>query len=239
MLKLFQFHPAFGVRNMSPFCLKLETWLRMTGIEYEIVWTSDTRSAPKGKLPYIVDGEVTLGDSTLIIEYLKSKYGDVLDADLSPEQRMQAHVWRKLFEESLLFPMLYSRWVDPAGWSKIKHLFDRLPLPLRLLIPPLARSSVRKVVWGQGVGRHTPEEIYRFGLQDLSAIETQLADKPFMLGETPSTLDATAYGFLANLVDTDFDNPLNQKARNTPSFVAYCARMKQRYFADVTEISGN
>ena len=239
MLKLFQFHPAFGVRNMSPFCLKLETWLRMTGIEYEIVWTSDTRSAPKGKLPYIVDGEVTLGDSTLIIEYLKSKYGDVLDADLSPEQRVQAHVWRKLFEESLLFPMLYARWVDPAGWSKIKHLFDRLPLPLRLLIPPLARSSVRKVVWGQGVGRHSPEEIYRFGLQDLTAIETQLADKPFMLGETPSTLDATAYGFLVNLVDIDFDNPLNQKARNTPSFVAYCARMKQRYFADVTEISRN
>ena len=239
MLKLFQFHPAFGVRNMSPFCLKLETWLRMTGIEYEIVWTSDTRSAPKGKLPYIVDGEVTLGDSALIIEYLKGKYGDVLDADLSSEQRVQSHVWRKLFEESLLFPMLYARWVDPAGWSKIKHLFDRLSFPLRLLIPPLARSSVRKVVWGQGVGRHTPEEIYRFGLQDLSAIETQLADKPFMLGETPSTLDATAYGFLANLVDTDFDNPLNHKARNTPSFVAYCARMKQRYFADVTEISGN
>ena len=103
MLKLFQFHPAFGVRNMSPFCLKLETWLRMTGIEYEIVWTSDTRSAPKGKLPYIVDGEVTLGDSTLIIEYLKGKYGDILDAALSLEQRVQAHVWRKLFEESLLF----------------------------------------------------------------------------------------------------------------------------------------
>ncbi len=43
MLQLFQFYPAFGVRNLSPFCLKLETYLRMSGIEHEVVWSSSTR----------------------------------------------------------------------------------------------------------------------------------------------------------------------------------------------------
>ncbi len=57
MLQLFQFYPAFGVRNLSPFCLKLETYLRMSGIEHEVVWSSSTRGAPKGKLPYIVDAD--------------------------------------------------------------------------------------------------------------------------------------------------------------------------------------
>jgi hypothetical protein len=46
------------------------------------------------------------------------------------------------------------------------------------------------------------------------------------------SLDASAYDFLANLVDTDFDNPLNRKARSTPCFVTYCARIKHGYFAD-------
>ena len=233
MLKLVQFHPAFGVRNMSPFCLKLETYLRMTGIEHEVVWNSNPRSAPKGKLPCIVDGDVVMGDSSLIIDYLKAKFGDPLDERLSAEQKAQALAWRSLFEDSLLFPVLYSRWIDQLGWSKMQALFERLPLPLRYIVTGLVRGDVRKQIHAQGMGRHRPEEIYSFGLQYLAAIETLLGEKAFMLGDTPTSLDATAYGFLANLLDTDFDNPLNRQARATPGFVAYCARIKHGYFADL------
>ena len=233
MLKLVQFHPAFGSRNMSPYCLKLETYLRMTGIAHEVVWNSDTSKAPKGKLPYIIDGERVMGDSALIIDYLKEKHGDPLDGALTAEQKAQMLAWRSLFEDSLMFPILHARWIDPAGWEKMKTLFDRMPLHLRLIIPDIVRKGVRKQLFGQGMGRHTQEEIYSFGLQYLAAIEIQLGDKSFMLGAAPTSLDATAYGFLANLVDTDFDNPLNRKARGTPSFVAYCARIKQGYFADL------
>lgn len=233
MLKLVQFHPAFGSRNMSPYCLKLETYLRMAGIAHEVVWNSDTSKAPKGKLPYIIYGDRVMGDSALIIDYLKEKHGDPLDGALTAEQKAQMLAWRSLFEDSLMFPILHARWIDPAGWEKMKTLFDRMPLPLRLIIPDIVRKGVRKQLFGQGMGRHTQEEIYSFGLQYLAAIETQLGDKSFMLGETPTSLDATAYGFLANLVDTDFDNPINRKARGTPSFVAYCARIRQNYFADL------
>ena len=233
MLKLVQFHPAFGIRNMSPYCLKLETYLRMAGLEHEVVWNSDTSKAPKGKLPYIIDGDTVMGDSALIIDYLKEKHGDPLDGALTPEQKAQMLAWRSLFEDSLMFPILHARWIDPVGWEKMKTLFDRMPLPLRLTIPGIVRNGVRKQLYSQGMGRHTQEEIYGFGVQYLEAIEIQLGDKTFVLGDTPTSLDATAYGFLANLVDTDFDNPLNRKACGTPSFVAYCARIKQGYFADL------
>ncbi len=233
MLKLVQFHPAFGVRNMSPYCLKLETYLRKAGVAHEVVWNSDTSKAPKGKLPYIVDGDVVMGDSALIVGFFKEKYGDPLDGALTAGQQAQLLAWRVLFEDSLMFPILHSRWIDPAGWDRMKTLFKRLPLPLRLIVPGIVRNGVRKQLFGQGMGRHTQDEIYRFGLQYLAAIETQLGDKEFMLGDTPTSLDATAYGFLANLVDIDFDNPLNRSARATPSFVGYCARVRQRYFADL------
>ena len=233
MLKLVQFHPAFGSRNLSPYCLKLETYLRMTGIAHELVWNSDPSKAPKGKLPYIIDGDLVMGDSVLIIDYLKEKHGDPLDGALTAEQKAQLVAWRSLFEESLMFPILHARWIDPAGWAKMKTLFDRMPRLLRLIISGIVRKGVRKQLFAQGMGRHTQDEIYRFGLQYLAAIETQLGDKRFMLGETPTSLDATAYGFLANLVHTDFDNPLNHKARTTPSFAAYCARIKHGYFADL------
>ena len=36
MIRLHQFPPVFG-RNVSPFTLKLETWLRLARLPYEVV----------------------------------------------------------------------------------------------------------------------------------------------------------------------------------------------------------
>ena len=38
-IKLFQFPRMFGIPNLSPFCCKLETWLRITRVPYEVVDT--------------------------------------------------------------------------------------------------------------------------------------------------------------------------------------------------------
>jgi hypothetical protein len=56
MIKLYQFKPALDLPNASPFCMKLEIYLRMANLPYEIVLNADSRKAPKGKLPYIEDG---------------------------------------------------------------------------------------------------------------------------------------------------------------------------------------
>jgi hypothetical protein len=42
-IKLFQFSRMLGIPNISPFCCKLETWLRIAGVSYEVVDTSDPR----------------------------------------------------------------------------------------------------------------------------------------------------------------------------------------------------
>jgi Glutathione S-transferase N-terminal domain len=52
-IKLFQFPRMFDIPNLSPFCCKLETWLRIAGVPYEVVETPDPRKGPKGKLPFI------------------------------------------------------------------------------------------------------------------------------------------------------------------------------------------
>ena len=56
MIRLHQFAPAFGLLNASPFCMKLEMYLRMAGLPYEAVNSGDVMKAPKRKLPYIDDG---------------------------------------------------------------------------------------------------------------------------------------------------------------------------------------
>lgn len=86
-IKLFQFPHMLGIPNLSPFCCKLETWLRITGILYQVVDTPHPRKAPKGKLPFIEDGGVRIADSSLIVDHLVRTRGVDPDARLGTSQR--------------------------------------------------------------------------------------------------------------------------------------------------------
>jgi glutathione S-transferase len=232
MIKLFQFSPAFGLPNASPFCMKMETYLRMAGLPFELVNSGDVLKAPKHKLPYIDDGGTIVADTTFVIEYLKGRYGDPLDAALSPLERALATAFQRLIEENLYWAVVQTRWAEDAGWAKTRvAFFGAMPAPLRWFVPALARRGLLGEMRGHGMGRHSAEEIHAIGCRDVTAIADFLADKPFMLGEQPTSLDATAHAFLANLLWAPVDSPIQRHAHARPTLEAYCQRMSARYFA--------
>ena len=51
MITLHQFPPAWGLPNASPFCMKVETYLRMCNLPYTTVNVLNPAKGPKGKLP--------------------------------------------------------------------------------------------------------------------------------------------------------------------------------------------
>lgn len=231
MITLYQFPVAGELPNFSPFCMKVETYLRMTGHAFEVA-LGDIRKAPKGKLPYIEDGAVKLGDSALIIDYLKATYGDTLDAKLTPEQLATAHLARRTMEESLYFAILHARWSHDESWEKIRAMFaPTLPAALRPFVPPLVRRSVLRTSRAQGTGRHTAGEIATLAKADLDALSVVLGDHAYFLGDEPTTIDATAYAFLGNVVWDITESPLKAYARGLPNVRAYCERMRARYYA--------
>jgi glutathione S-transferase len=231
VIRLHQFAPAFGLPNASPFCMKLETYLRMAALPYELVNSGDVLRAPKGKLPFIDDDGTRVADTSFIIEYLKGRYGDPLDAALTPEQRAVATAFQRLLEENLYWAVVQTRWIEDAAWPKTREaFFGALPVPLRWILPPLARRGLRSEMRGHGMGRHSAAEIHAIGCRDVTAVADFLADKPFMLGEAPTSLDAIAYAFLANLLWAPVDSPIQRHARTRPTLEAYCQRMKARYF---------
>ena len=232
MIRLYQFPPAFGLPNASPFCMKVETYLRMAGLAYECPRGASHFKAPKGKLPYIEDSGKIVADSTFIIDHLKASYGDQLDARLSPPDRAAGLAIQRLLEENLYWAVVYSRWIDEPGFSKVREaFFAKLPAPLRLVIPHFARRGIRAQLHGHGMGRHSREEIYAIGCRDLTALADFLGDKPYFLGAQPTSLDASAYAFLANLLWVPVESVMKAHARRYPQLTAYCERMKARYYA--------
>ena len=231
MITLYQFEPALGSRNLSPFCLKLETYLRMVELPYEVAEAADVRKAPKRKLPYIKDGDRTIADSHFIIDYLKQTYGDPLDKDLSlPEQGISL-AFHRLMEENLYWVSVYSRWAEDENWKVIRKIyFSELPPVLRSILPELIRRDTLKKMDGHGMGRHSREEIYEIGKRDIKALSDFLSGKPFLLGDRPTSLDATGYGFLANLFRVELPSVLADYAKRFDNLSGYCDRMEDRFW---------
>ena len=215
----------------SPFCFKLENYLKLTKRDYRVVFPTLPTKAPKGKFPFIEDNGRMIGDSGFIIDYLKATYGDSLDDGMSPVEQATALAFRRLFEENLYWSMFYGRWFDDANWPATRRkTFAHLPLPLRLFIPALVHRSLWKQVQGHGMGRHAPAEIYKIGLDDLRAVSAFLGDKPYFMGDRPRSIDATAHAFLALISFRPVILPTRAEIDKLTNLKAYAARRHQALF---------
>lgn len=232
MITLYQTPTAWGTPNLSPFCIKLESYLRMIGQTYQ-VQPADLRKAPKGKVPYVdVDGRL-MGDSQFIIEYLKQKFGDTLDAKLTAEQMAIGHTVRRMLEESTYWNIVYTRWVDEAGWrAYVPVLETMLPVVLGNVMLPVLRRKMFKTLHAQGMGRHNFDEVQKLGKDDITALSTIMGNRPFLLGETPTSFDASVYAFLVGIIAFPVDSDFKQHTLSQGNLVEYCARFKSRFFAN-------
>lgn len=236
MMTLYQFPSIGGLPNTSPFCLKLETYLRMAELPYEIHFVMDPQKSPKGKLPCIkIEGQV-IGDSELIIDLLKEKYGDVLDNDLSDEQRALATLLEANFADRLYWMMVYFNWQDEAGWQQVKRIFfEKLPSFSKLFVPNLVRKSMIKTLYLQGTGRHSREEILRMAYKSLDAAAIILGQNKFFLGSEIRSIDATAFGFLAIIVWMPHEHPLKSYLQKHVNILQYCDRIWSIFYPELTK----
>jgi glutathione S-transferase len=121
--------------------------------------------------------------------------------------------------------------MTPQGWAVTSPaFFGALPFPLRTLLPPLARRGMRKELQGHGLGRHAETEIEALGEADIDALAACLGDQPYFLGDEPHSVDACAYGFLANLYFVPVEFPITQHARRHGNLVRFTERMRDRYW---------
>ncbi|MEP2103666.1 MAG: glutathione S-transferase family protein [Parasphingorhabdus sp.] len=232
-IKYIQFQSGFGVPSPSPFCMKGEILLKMAGAEYQTEIMDDPRKAPKGKLPFLTDDGTEVADTALIQWHLESKYGVDFDAGLTMEQRAVSHAMARMIEERLYWVTLYSRWIDDHNWPIIKNFwFGSMPPVIRSLVPIIAQKQVKSGLQAHGIGRHAMKDIYAFGAADLEALAVQLGSKPFMFGDQPSSLDATAYPSIANSLIEELPGPLLDAAKSHENFAPYVQRCEALWFAD-------
>jgi glutathione S-transferase len=221
---------SWGAPNASPFCTKLETYLRMADVPHKLA-PMKLGEAPKGKIPYVRMDDRIIGDSQLILEELERKLGDkALDAGLDPQSAASARMTRRTLEEGTYFIGILVRWKLDTGYAAMRTEFKKF-VP-GLIIGLIRRAQVKKLL-GQGTGRHTADEAMAMAAADFAAIAQLLGDKPFFLGDKPRTIDATVFAFTEAVLGFPVDSPLKAAVGSHANLVGYRQRIRDRWFKEL------
>jgi glutathione S-transferase len=232
MLTLLTFKPALGVRSPSPFTMKADALLAMSGLAYQRKF-GDVRKAPKGKYPVLVDGDRTIPDSSHIQRYLETEKGIEFNKGLDAQQMAIALAVQRMLENHLYFVSTHFRWIENPDLTR-EALFADVPSLLRRPIFGLVQGKVKKALDLHGIGRHSPEEILAFGTQDIDTVATLLGDKAYFFGSHATAIDACIFGFLEGIINGTIDTPLKRHARSHANLVSFCDRFRARYFDNNT-----
>jgi glutathione S-transferase len=228
MISLYTLPPAFGLRNVSPFCLKVEMALKYLVLQFDIVEEGDPRKAPKGKLPFLLADGQRMPDSELIFEYLDKKTNGGLFGALTPLEMAQGTAYTRLTEDHLYWMVVASRWLDDDWFANVKRgFFGSLPPLVRTLAPALARRQVRQTYHLQGLGRHNQQEQEQFARRDLKAIADVVAAENYIVGGRLTAFDFGVAGLLSGMLDQQPHSWINPLADEFPALRDYAERVQQ------------
>jgi glutathione S-transferase len=226
MLTLYSYPSLFGVADNNGYGLKVFAFMRLVGLPFVHQHVFDASGAPRGQLPYIVDGADTVGDSETIIAYLIGKYRLTIDAALSARQRDLNLLVTRLLDD-LYWVMSYSRWKDELYWPAFRAALMREHPSLAEAALTKAREFNFQRYHFQGIGRYAPEAAYARGLADLRVLADLVPAAGYVHGANPTSVDAGIYGFIANIHFYEIDTPLKQFVLSRPNLVRHCAAIHQ------------
>ncbi|MBK3773371.1 glutathione S-transferase family protein [Azospirillum sp. YIM DDC1] len=223
MITLYTYPYLYGLADNNPYGLKVVAFLRLCGLSYRQEHIIDVHDAPRGQLPYILDGSTVIGDSDLIIAHLIRQHRLPIDGDLSEAERRIDHMIRRTLDD-LYWVMSYSRWSDPRFWPLFRdQLLNTHPDITEALLEAARQYNLKRYHF-QGIGRYETGQIYSRGLTDLEVIAGTLADRPFLFGATPHSIDTALMGFLPNIYRYEIDTPLRAFVAAQPNLTDFCRR---------------
>jgi glutathione S-transferase len=221
MLTLYSYPTLFGVADNNGYGLKVFAFLKLAGVPFAHEHIFDASKAPRGQLPYIVDGSDTVGDSETILKFVTGKYRLAIDAALTDAQRTQNLLITRMLDD-LYWVMSYSRWKDERYWPLFRDaLLREHPSVTKEGLAKAQEFNFQRYYY-QGIGRYDPDAAMARGLADLGALARLIPQHGYVHGERPTGIDDGIYGFVANIYFYDIDTPLKQFVAAHDNIVRHC-----------------
>jgi len=230
---LHQFPRAKKAPNISPYCLKLETFLRVHKINY-IVEEDNALNGPTKQAPWITFNGVNHGDSQGCIDLLAEKFNVDVNPGMSDEDKAVYESFRALIEDRLIPMMALERFF----WLKCDD-FKELTPPI---FPSMIPSFMHNFVWnhiGKGTkktspfGKLTHEELASKSLKVMKSLSQFLGSKRFFFGDQMTLLDIIVHGFTTQVYYMSPDSSkIKQNYETLQNMVDHCKTVKEVVYPD-------
>lgn len=225
MLTLMMFPKAFGLYSASPFCVKAAYLMQLAGQPWRRQDLNDPRQMPHRKLPVLRTPERLVPDSEGIRAWLEAQ-GAEFDRGLTDTQRAHARALIHMAEDHLYPYLVLDRWGDDAVWAIIREtFFGEIPRLLRKPITNRIRAQVLRGLDFQGMARFSDGERRDRVDRSFEALTALLWQKPFLLGDVPTTADMSVAPMLAAMRATPIATPLQRRVAGDRVLSDYIDRM--------------
>uniref|UniRef100_A0A8C6ZII7 Failed axon connections homolog, metaxin like GST domain containing n=2 Tax=Nothoprocta perdicaria TaxID=30464 RepID=A0A8C6ZII7_NOTPE len=224
--------PNNGVPSLSPFCLKMETYLRMADLPYQNYF--DGKLSPQGKMPWIEYNHKKVSGTEFIIDFLEEKLGVNLNKNLGPHERAVSRAVTKMVEEHFYWTLAYCQWVENLHETrKMISMYGPFSDLLKWILCHLTKGIVKREMYGHGIGRFSEDEIYALMEKDMRSLAGLLGDKKYIMGPKLSTVDATVFGHLAQAMWTlPGTRPERLIKGELINLAMYCERIRRKFWPE-------
>uniref|UniRef100_A0AC34PV14 GST C-terminal domain-containing protein n=1 Tax=Panagrolaimus sp. JU765 TaxID=591449 RepID=A0AC34PV14_9BILA len=221
---LFQFKRVLGLPNLSPYCTKVELFLRANKIQYEVIENNFQRSQ-KGLLPFIELNGEAIADSELILDHLSKHFG--IKEDASKEVAAGGRGIARMFDEEVFRIHLIYKGREN---SFLKILLQGVPSFAFPLLFPVARYFISRR--SGGYGAFTDSELKQIYRKDLQAANDFLGDKKFFGGDKLILADFAVFGQLVSFYYLPCQTDLHSIIDEFPALKKHMASIIREYFSD-------
>lgn len=229
-----------NLHNSAP-CLKVESFLRMYKVPYEVLYGMNNADSPTERLPFIELNGVAVAESAFIIEHVAAHFKlDIKPA--SSEAAGKTTMLRRLTEDSLR--LHYYRHLMVDNWRKLVPTYAKLTgLPvcvMSLIYTKTMRPRLIATLNLHGQGDLTDAQYHAEFLADVKAIESQLTTQKFAVSdEKPTVADCSVFAWLQNVVwcaRQGIACPAVDYAAHSSVINAYLGRMEGLLYPDKSEL---
>ena len=232
LITLYGMPSAGGLKQLSPFVVKVEMALLYLRLEYEVEHLDPRKirsMSPTGKVPWIRMGKSTLSESDSIIAFLNSKQDADLFDHVTNDKRVLGLALKRLTEDHLYWLMVYARWVSNTSRLALTESFlDQYPKPIIKLVSPFFKRHVSTLCRTQGIGLMSDDERAREAMIDFNALSAQLKKMPFLLGYDLTVYDFSVAAVLSSILFFRPNNWLTDMANDYEIFPEYLGRVSER-----------
>ncbi|XP_041855216.1 metaxin-3 isoform X2 [Melanotaenia boesemani] len=198
-------------------------------------WTWKTITA---NVPELLCGDSVVQEPTQILNFMRKQRFNA-DYDLTARQGADTMAYIALLEEKLRPALLHTFWVDAENYANLTRPWfaSHSPFPLNFLVPCRhANIALSRILLTKGEAPlHRISEvegrIYSDAKECLNLLSYRLGTANHFFGNSPTSLDAFVFGFLAPLYKASLpSSSLQNHLRLLDNLTHFCDNILTVYF---------